>query len=298
MKISLVIPSLRSPSLGATLQAIARQTAIERIEAVIVAGQQALPEVQGLPQLRYIEVADRPTPARNRNAGVAEARGEYICFTDADCLPQADWVERLLRKAEDGAFAVAGAVDIPREMPYWGRCDHLLGFENQASGIAHKPNIEYAATLNFCVQRALFTSLGGFDEHFERAGGEDRDLCWRLTHAGHRIEFEPSAVVVHNHLRTGLASAWEHIYQYGRVTAQFRLRHLNQASPAWKLGASSARLPVAGEIASFGRVGLRAITRLVRQPALLRYIPYLPGVIVLDLAHSLGMVHALRSHAA
>jgi len=257
-----------------------------------------MPPIRNLPQLRYVDVAEHPTPARNRNAGVAQAAGDYVCFTDADCLPQPDWVERIINAASQGALALAGAVDIPKQMPYWGRCDHLLGFANQALGATNRPTIEYAATLNFCIQRQLFNSLNGFDEHFERAGGEDRDLSWRLVREGHTIHFVPEAIVIHNHLRTSFASAWEHIYQYGRVTTQFRLRHLDQVSRAWKLGADLARLPVVGETAGFARVCARGITRLWRQPVLLRYLVLLPGMAILDLAHSLGMIHAIRSHAA
>src|SRR5205823_6291281 len=44
-----------------------------------------------------------------RNAGLAEARGAILCFTDADCLPDTGWVRALVAGlADDDAGGAAG----------------------------------------------------------------------------------------------------------------------------------------------------------------------------------------------
>jgi N-acetylglucosaminyl-diphospho-decaprenol L-rhamnosyltransferase len=46
------------------------------------------------------------------------------------------------------------------------------------------------------VRRRVFEAVGGFDERFFLYG-EDMDLCARMRRAGHRIRYEPAAVICH-----------------------------------------------------------------------------------------------------
>lgn len=298
--LSIIIPTLHSPTLEQTLQALAAQTSLERVGEILVAGQQDIPSLPALPRLRCIRVEDRPTPARNRNAGARSASGDWLLFTDADCLPAVDWVAQLAA-AIDGASksaqpgpALAGTVDIPAQMTYWGRCDHFFGFEHQALGPAHPRQIPYAATLNFAVRREVFLELGGFDESFSSAAGEDREFCHRLTARGYPIFLVPGAVVVHHHARAGLPDAWWHIYRYGVMAAVFRSRHLRSTSGLWRLGRALARLPLFGELGGGLRALMRGLLRPVRQTYFLRHPALLPGMLVLDLALTLGLLHGMR----
>ncbi len=64
---------------------------------------------------------------------------------------------------------------------------------------------------------------GGFDESFPRAAGEDRELVHRLRALGHRIAYEPRAVVAHHH-RQDLRAFWRQHYGYGRAAVHYRER--------------------------------------------------------------------------
>jgi GT2 family glycosyltransferase len=58
--------------------------------------------------------------------------------------------------------------------------------------------------------------MGGFDHvRFPLAGGEDRDLCDRWRHAGHRLTYIPTAVVRHAHDLTFTTFCRQH-FSYGR----------------------------------------------------------------------------------
>jgi hypothetical protein len=48
-------------------------------------------------------------------------------------------------------------------------------------------------TCNIAYPRALLERLGGFDESFWEAAGEDTDLGWRAVEAGARVVYEPAA---------------------------------------------------------------------------------------------------------
>jgi GT2 family glycosyltransferase len=297
-KISIVIPVNYSPKLVNAINAIAAQSALERVVDILIVGRQETDHIPNLPQLTYLPNFDKPTPAVNRNKGVRHSTGDFICFTDSDSLPKPDWIEKIIRSFDDGTVALAGAVDIPPQMPYWGRCDHYLGFENQAAGIAHKPYLNYAATINFCIRKDIFSSLGGFDESFLDAGGEDREFCWRLVSKGYKIKFVPDAVVLHEHHRPNFKASWDHLAHYGLATSKFRLQHNSEAGLSWQLGRKAAIFPIIGELMSIVRILVRALARPIRQPALLRKFQYLPGMAVLDLAHTLGMLKGIRTHEA
>jgi GT2 family glycosyltransferase len=49
------------------------------------------------------------------------------------------------------------------------------------------------------VKRQVFMSYGGFDEIY-KFYFEEEDFCWRIRHEGLRIRYEPSSVVVHDHM--------------------------------------------------------------------------------------------------
>jgi glycosyltransferase involved in cell wall biosynthesis len=47
-------------------------------------------------------------PAGARNRGVTEARGEFIAFTDDDCLPTPMWLEKLVSMLSEKPAALVG----------------------------------------------------------------------------------------------------------------------------------------------------------------------------------------------
>jgi GT2 family glycosyltransferase len=73
------------------------------------------------------------------------------------------------------------------------------------------------------VDRATLLAVGGFDEAFSRAAGEDRELMHRLRARGHRVAYEPRARVDHlHHLK--LRGFLRQHHAYGRAAVLFRRR--------------------------------------------------------------------------
>lgn len=50
------------------------------------------------------------------NRGILAAEGEYLIFSDADCIPRRDFVATHARLAEPGTFLSGGAVRLPRDV--------------------------------------------------------------------------------------------------------------------------------------------------------------------------------------
>ncbi len=131
-----------------------------------------------------------------RNAGAAAATGEIFAFTDDDCEPDPEWLERLRRVLADGRFAAAGGPNLPPRPQTWeeavvcaapGAPSHVMLDDEEA---------EHLPGCNLAVTRAAFEAVGGFDPRFHTAG-DDVDFCWRLREAGFRLGFAAGAFVWH-----------------------------------------------------------------------------------------------------
>jgi GT2 family glycosyltransferase len=129
------------------------------------------------------------SPAKQRNIGWREARGELVAFTDDDCRPEPQWLAELVRVARDApGQVVQGTV---RGDPF-------------EKGVRRAPHVRtiwiepvgrYAQTCNILYPRELIDGLGGFDER--AVAGEDVDMSLRARAEGRTIVAAPDALVYH-----------------------------------------------------------------------------------------------------
>ena len=135
-------------------------------------------------------------PAAARNRGWQAAQAQIVLFTDADCVPHADWA-RLLSASIDADTPVdGGSYGIANPGNWLAETIHA---EIRWRHARMPREVEFAGSVNFGATRAALESVGGFDEKFPAPSGEDNDLCYRLRRAGHRIRFVPEALVDHHH---------------------------------------------------------------------------------------------------
>ncbi len=132
-----------------------------------------------------------------RNAALREARGAVLAFTDADCRPDAHWLERgLARLEQDPAIGVlAGPVRLfcadPQAPTVAERYELATAFPQRA----YAEEGHWGATANLFVRRAVFERVGGFDDTL-RSGG-DKEWGQRAYRNGVRVAFVADAVVDH-----------------------------------------------------------------------------------------------------
>jgi len=165
-------------------------------------------------------------PAAARNNGVANASGDFVCFTDDDCLPAQGWV-RALFAAQDGdpAKLVGGrVVNALSDNVYSETSQSISDYLYEA----HQPGggDAFFTTNNMGCARAKFLELGGFDETFRLPAGEDREFGERWGETVGPLVFADKAVVEHFHDLT-LAGFWKQQTNYGRGARH--LRRLNSA---------------------------------------------------------------------
>lgn len=95
--VTVVIPTYNAErTLGKTIEACLNQDyPKEKLEVIVVddgSTDNTAQIVKRYP-VRYI-FQEKGGPAKARNTGWKNAKGEIICFTDADCIPPKDWVEK------------------------------------------------------------------------------------------------------------------------------------------------------------------------------------------------------------
>lgn len=127
--------------------------------------------------LRHAALApDTAPPGANRNAAWRITEAPLIAFTDDDCRPPPDWLERAL----DAAQAHPGAIvqGATQKDPDEEAAQHATHFHSQRI----TPPTPWAECCNIVYPRELLERLGGFDEVMYT--GEDTDLAMRAKKAG------------------------------------------------------------------------------------------------------------------
>lgn len=125
-------------------------------------------------------------PAAGRNAALRAATAPLVLFTDDDCVPRPDWVRAHVE--------AAGPITVGRTVPAPGQLDRTGPFSRTLS----VESVELFHTCNIGYPRSLLLALGGFDERYRKAAGEDTDLGLRALQAGAEAVFLPGAVVEHD----------------------------------------------------------------------------------------------------
>jgi GT2 family glycosyltransferase len=160
-------------------------------------------------------VVDARGPASSyfaRDVAAARAKGEWLVFVDADCVPEPGLLDAYFDPLPgEGVGVLAGAIEdwVDRDTAV---ARHVAARRklDQANTLAHaRP---YAQTANAAVRRAAFEAVGGWPDPV-RSGG-DADLCWRLAAAGWRLESRPGARVRHRN-RTTLRALLGQLHRHG-----------------------------------------------------------------------------------
>jgi glycosyltransferase involved in cell wall biosynthesis len=189
--VSVVVPTRDRPlALEACLNALDAQT-VSGIEVVVVDdGSILADEVAGVvashPGARLVRLSAQG-PAAARNAGVREALGTTICLTDDDCVPEPDWVAKLVAAIQNGADAVAGRTLNP---------PGALAAASEVISGAPAAAEPFAPSNNLASTKTVMEAIP-FDESYREAAAEDRDWCARLIASGRKLHSEPLARVVH-----------------------------------------------------------------------------------------------------
>lgn len=178
--------------------------------------QQKYPEKIDLRQM-LIDHSDRMNWALNN------IKTEYVALTDADCVVERDWLDKLLAgfDQEKGVIATAGYCATPKEATFLQK---LIGLE-----IDHRfdnlPRFLYRApTMNLCLKTDIAKQVK-FDERQKVA--IETDFGFRLTKHG-KMLYCPKAIVWHHH-RSSLKDFFKQQSAYAKWGLRLLFKHKTRA---------------------------------------------------------------------
>jgi glycosyltransferase involved in cell wall biosynthesis len=125
--------------------------------------------------------------SRSRNRCLRLSRGNYVFFTDADCVVSPDWIAKGL-----SSFALRRGIIGVEGRTYYVSKDYKPTYSDR-SYVRNLSGGEFM-TCNIAYKKKSILKIGGFDERYY--GSEDRDLALRAMRTG-EICFNPEMIVFH-----------------------------------------------------------------------------------------------------
>lgn len=171
------------------------------------------------PQARYVR-EPRPGLDWARNRAILEASGEIVVYTDDDVVADPGWVSALVGAFGDPQVMAVTGLTVPYELETeaqvlferyggFGR-----GYRRRYWSIPGtttrqlKPYMgggQYGAGANMAFRRRVFDEVGYFDPALDVGtvtnGGGDTEMFIRVLMEGHKLVYEPGAMVYHRHRR-------------------------------------------------------------------------------------------------
>ncbi len=157
------------------------------------------------------------------NKAIVASRGEYLLFSDGDCIPRKDFVEIHIKKGEKGYFLSGGYFKLPMETSEKISRDHIAdgrafdvdwlynnGLEKTYKTLKLTSNDFKEDFLNFITPtkatwnghnssgwKSDIVAVNGFNEEMQY-GGQDRELGERLVNLGLKSkQIRYSAICIH-----------------------------------------------------------------------------------------------------
>ena len=200
--VSVIIPVFNdSERLKKCLEALEKQTFPQNSYEVIVVDNGSDHDIKDVVapfKQAFTLYEDRPGSYAARNKGISVAKGKILAFTDADCIPASDWIEK----------GVKALQSIPNSGLVGGRIELFFKNPNQPNAVEVYENIEYdfdqkklLETEHFCQSANLFTFKNVVDDVglFNGAlkSGGDRDWGTRVFSAGYKQIYAHDSCIYH-----------------------------------------------------------------------------------------------------
>jgi GT2 family glycosyltransferase/tetratricopeptide (TPR) repeat protein len=146
--------------------------------------------------------------ARANNLAAKSARGRALLLLNNDTIPEAGWLDSMMERLDsDHRIGIVGAKLLfphTRLIQHAGvafddliRVHHVYeNFPEDHPAVNRLRDFQVVTAACMLIRTDIFRNLGGFDEGFVN-GFEDVDLCLQVKEAGHRVVYEPKAVVLH-----------------------------------------------------------------------------------------------------
>ncbi|MBW1856299.1 MAG: glycosyltransferase [Deltaproteobacteria bacterium] len=167
-------------------------------------------------------------PSIARNLAIEKSKGEYLAFTDGDCLIDKEWLNELLTYFTDtNIMGIGGDQLQPEDETSFGKDVYdffnLIAFSTDYLKTKKEVmNIRHNPTCNMMYRKAAFEKIGNFKKDLWPC--EDLEFDCRLIQSGYRLIFNPKAIVYHYRPKN-LKKYGQFHFRYGRAHAKLVLKY-------------------------------------------------------------------------
>ncbi len=153
-------------------------------------------------------------PASARNFGIKHSSGNWILFTDSDCIPTRRLISGYWYN-QNNSIGYSGFVK--------SRSNNFISKYYESQEILIPPMVilengdivpNYLITANCLVLKSALETVGGFDENFKAPAGEDIDLGFKLLNVG-KLSYSYNSLVFHD-FENNISSFIKRFYRYGK----------------------------------------------------------------------------------
>lgn len=199
--VSVIVPVYNdSQRTGKCIEALLNQTYPRENYEVIIVDNGSTDEthtvIKNYPVKLLIEDTIQSSYAA-RNKGIKNARGEVIAFTDSDCIPSSDWIEKGVKNllSVPNCGLVGGKIIIffknPKKPNAVELYDSIAGF-NQKEDIERR---KFGSTANVFTFKKVFDHVGLFKDTLKSGG--DNEWGRRISSFGYRQVYADDVIVFH-----------------------------------------------------------------------------------------------------
>ena len=229
--VSIIIPVYNgASSLPLLLNALKKQTYHQQALQIIISDNNSNDGSDKIamqyPGVQVVYERNIQNAGAARNRAISVATGDIFAFTDADCIPQADWIEQGVKALQEkNVDRIAGAIQFAPISPQSSICALLDALYNLNQSFVVNA-FQAAVTANLFVKSSIFSEVGLFpSSDFIDADCEDIQWNRRASNAGFSLAYAENAIIQHPP-RKLLIAMWKKGCRSGRGI--FSLCHSEQ----------------------------------------------------------------------
>ena len=188
-KASVVIPAYNAEkSIGQCIGSVLSQRPGFSFEVIVVDDGSTDMTAEAAAGFRGVRLLrqEKSGPAAARNNGAKAAKGKIVVFMDSDCVASAGWLHEMLLPFSDKNIAGVQGTYRSRQRQLIARLVQLE-IERKHERMARTESIDFMGTYSAAYRKSVFDGMRGFDSVFPIASGEDIDLSFRMSKAGHKM---------------------------------------------------------------------------------------------------------------